>query len=80
MDHADISEPLVGAVGKAGARELLDALIRPETDRAALVGRLSRCADGEWLGRGAGRSRSRWDCAAAQPGPVRCTTLRPRPS
>jgi hypothetical protein len=28
-------------VSEAGARELLDALTRPEADRAALIGRLA---------------------------------------
>jgi hypothetical protein len=39
----------VAAVGEAGACELLDVLTRPEADRAALIGRLSLRADGEWL-------------------------------
>jgi hypothetical protein len=34
---------------KKCARELLDALWRPEADRAALIGRLAQRADGEWL-------------------------------
>jgi hypothetical protein len=45
----DIRARIVGAVGEAGARELLDVLTRSEADRAALIGRLSLRADGEWL-------------------------------
>jgi hypothetical protein len=36
----DIGRRVVADVGEAGAFELLEALTRPETDRAALVGRL----------------------------------------
>ncbi len=45
----DISARIVGAIGEAGARELLDVLMRSEVDRAALIGRLYLRADGGWL-------------------------------
>lgn len=45
----DIARRVVAAVGEAGARELLDVLTRSDEDRAALIGRLSLRADGEWL-------------------------------
>lgn len=48
MVTSDISSRIVAAVGEAGA-QLLDVLIRSEADRAALIGRLSLRADGEWL-------------------------------
>jgi hypothetical protein len=35
--------------GEAGARELLDALTRPEADRASLIGRLHQRQDAAWL-------------------------------
>jgi hypothetical protein len=48
IDHDEISRRIIAAVGVAGARELLDVLTRSEADRAALIGRLSLRADGEW--------------------------------
>jgi hypothetical protein len=49
VDHEDIRVRIVAAIGEEGARELLDVLTRSEADRAALIGRLSLRADGEWL-------------------------------
>jgi hypothetical protein len=49
VDYDDIRSRVIGAVGEAGARELLDVLTRSEADRAALIGRLSLRADAEWL-------------------------------
>jgi hypothetical protein len=49
VDHAEISARVVGAVGEAGARELLDAVTRPEAYRAALIGRLAVRDDAAWL-------------------------------
>lgn len=49
MNREEIGARIVAAVGEAGSRELLDALTRPEADRAALIGRLAQRADGEWL-------------------------------
>lgn len=49
MDHDDIGARIVAAVGVTGARELLDALTRPEADRAALIGRLAQRDDATWL-------------------------------
>ena len=49
LDHDDIGARIVAAVGEAGTREFLDALTRPEVDRAALIGRLAVRDDGEWL-------------------------------
>ena len=40
---------VVLAVGEDGARELLDALTRPEADRAALIGRVAQRDDAAWL-------------------------------
>lgn len=40
---------MVDALGEPAARELLDAITRPDADRAALIGRLYARADGEWL-------------------------------
>jgi hypothetical protein len=45
----DYRHRVVAAVGEAGAAELLDVLTRSEADRAALIGRLSVRADGDWL-------------------------------
>jgi hypothetical protein len=36
-----IGEQIIEAVGRGGAAELLDAITRPEADRAALIGRLT---------------------------------------
>jgi hypothetical protein len=36
-----IGEQIIEAVGRGGAAELLDAITRPEPDRAALIGRLT---------------------------------------
>jgi hypothetical protein len=49
MDADNVAERVISAVGEAGARELWDVLTRPDADRAALIGRLSLRADGEWL-------------------------------
>ena len=49
MDYDDIRSRVIGAVGEAGAAELLDVLTRSEAGRAALIGRLSLRADAEWL-------------------------------
>jgi hypothetical protein len=49
VDHNEIATRVIAAVGEAGARELLDALTRPEADRAALIGRLALRDDAEWL-------------------------------
>ena len=48
-NHDDIGARIMAAVGEAGARELLDALTRPEADRAALIGRLVQRNDAAWL-------------------------------
>jgi hypothetical protein len=50
VDHDGIGARTVAAVGDAGARELLNALTRPEPERAALVGRLSARQDTVRLG------------------------------
>lgn len=47
--HERLGARIVAAVGEAGARDLLDCLTRSDADRAALIGRLSRRADAEWL-------------------------------
>jgi hypothetical protein len=44
-----IRDRIAAAVGEAGAAELLDVLTRPVADRAALIGRLHRREDAEWL-------------------------------
>lgn len=44
-----IGEQVIQAVGHGAAAELLDAITRPEADRAALIGRLSSRDDDEWL-------------------------------
>ena len=44
-----IGDQVIAAVGRGGAAELLDAISRPEADRAALVGRLSLRDDARWL-------------------------------
>jgi hypothetical protein len=49
IEHFETAGRVIAAVGKAGAAELLDVLTRSEADRAALIGRLSQRADGEWL-------------------------------
>jgi hypothetical protein len=49
VDPSDVGSRVVAAVGEAGAGELLDVLTRTEADRAALIGRLSLRADGDWL-------------------------------
>ena len=49
VNQEDIAAGVVWAVGEAGARELLDALTRPEAARAALIGRLAQRDDAEWL-------------------------------
>ena len=49
VDYDDIRSRVIGAVGEAGARELLDVLTRSGADRAALIGRLLLRADGEWV-------------------------------
>ena len=36
----DVGERVVAALGEPAARELLEALERPDADRAALIGRL----------------------------------------
>ena len=45
----DLGSRIVLALGPGGAGELLDALTRPEVDRANLVGRLSVRDDTTWL-------------------------------
>jgi hypothetical protein len=45
----ELGSRIVGVLGEGGARELLDALTRPEADRAALIGRLSIRDDAAWL-------------------------------
>jgi hypothetical protein len=47
VDYGDIRSRVIGAVGEAGARELLDVLTRSEVARAALIGRLSQRADAD---------------------------------
>ncbi len=50
MDRIDeVGIRVVNALGPAAARELLDVLMRPEDDRAALIGRLSQRDDASWL-------------------------------
>lgn len=44
-----IGEQIIHAVGGGAAAELLDALTRPEADRAALIGRLKIRDDAQWL-------------------------------
>ena len=44
-----IGEEIIEAVGRGGAAELLDAITRPEADRAALIGRLTLRDDAQWL-------------------------------
>jgi hypothetical protein len=39
----------VQAVGVGAAAELLDAITRPEADRAALIGRLTIRHEAQWL-------------------------------
>ena len=40
-----IGDDIIDAVGRGGAAEMLDAITRPEADRAALIGPLSLRAD-----------------------------------
>jgi hypothetical protein len=40
---------VVAALGEQGARELLEILERPDTDRASLIGRLYLRDDARWL-------------------------------
>jgi hypothetical protein len=49
VHYDEIMGRVVAVVGKAGARELLDALTRSEADRSALIGPLFQRADAEWL-------------------------------
>jgi len=49
LRYDEIGRRVVAAVGDAGARELLDALTRPEAERAALIGRLAVRDDAAWL-------------------------------
>jgi hypothetical protein len=50
LDTQKIGRRVIAApLGETGALELLDVLTRPDADRAALIGRLSLRADGEWL-------------------------------
>jgi hypothetical protein len=49
IEHDEIGGRIVAAVGETGARELLDAITRPEADRAALIGRLVQRNDAAWL-------------------------------
>ena len=44
-----MGEQIIEAVGRGGAAELLDAITRPDVDRAALIGRLSSRDDAQWL-------------------------------
>ena len=48
-DVKRIGVGIVGAVGRGGATELLDAITRSDADRAALMGRLSSRDDAHWL-------------------------------
>ena len=45
----DVGSRVVAVLGEARARELLDALTRPEADRAALIGRLAQREDAECI-------------------------------
>jgi hypothetical protein len=47
LEH--IGEQIIEAVGRGGAAELLDAITRPEADRAELIGRLAVRDDAVWL-------------------------------
>lgn len=50
MDRLEhIGGQIIAAVGRGGATELLDAITRPEADRAELIGRLSLRDDAQWL-------------------------------
>jgi hypothetical protein len=49
LENLTFGQRVVEAVGDRGARELLDALTRPQVDRARLIGRLSQREDGSWL-------------------------------
>jgi hypothetical protein len=49
MDHDEISKRIVGALGRDGAQEFLDALTRPQDERALLIGRLSEFPSYRWL-------------------------------
>jgi hypothetical protein len=40
---------IIATLGEPASRELLDVLTRPDADRAALIGRLSRRDDAAWL-------------------------------
>jgi hypothetical protein len=44
-----LGHDIVGAVGIGAARELLDAITRPEEERASLIGRLAVRDDASWL-------------------------------
>jgi hypothetical protein len=48
-ENAALGQRAIQILGPGAARELLDVLTRPDADRAALIGRLSLRADGEWL-------------------------------
>jgi hypothetical protein len=45
----EISRRMVAALSEDGARVLLGMLMRPEAERAALIGRVAQHSDGEWL-------------------------------
>ena len=45
----DIGSRVVAALGEPAAREFLEALERPDADRAALIGRLHERDDARWL-------------------------------
>jgi hypothetical protein len=49
LENLAFGQRVVEAVGDRGARELLDALTRPQVDRASLIGRLSQREDGSWV-------------------------------
>jgi hypothetical protein len=44
-----LGEDIIAAIGVGAARELLDAITRPEAERAALIGRLASRDNGNWL-------------------------------
>jgi len=49
LENLVFGSRVVEAVGDRGARELLDALTRPQEDRARLIGRFSQRVDALWL-------------------------------
>lgn len=49
MTSRPLGQQLVAILGSGATRDLLSALERPESGRAALIGRLSQREDAGWL-------------------------------